>query len=290
MKIYNYIKLMRPKHWIKNFLIMVPLFFDLNLFVLPLLLRAIVGFVIFSMLSSVIYIINDINDMEGDRLHEEKRKRPLASGAVSVEEAIILIVVLIGIIIVLNICVCNSGWYYLLIYFCLNVAYSIKLKQIPLLDIVILVSGFLIRLLYGAALTSITISFWLCMTVMAASFYLGLGKRRNELRKNGGKAEKIRGVLKFYNAEFLDKNMYMCMGMAIMFYALWSGSAETIQKIGSDFQMWTVPLVIVIAMKYSLDIECGEYADPVEVISKDKWILLLGGFYVLVMLWVLYCR
>ena len=290
MKTYNYIKLMRPKHWIKNFLIMVPLFFDLTFFKWSLLLPAIGGFIIFSLLSSVIYIVNDINDIEGDRLDEEKRKRPLASGAVSIKEAIALVMILVGLIIFLSIIENNSGWIFLALYFVLNVAYSVKLKHIPLLDIVILASGFLIRLLYGAAITNITISFWLCMTVLALSFYLGLGKRRNELRKNGSEAEKIRGVLKFYNAEFLDKNMYMCMGMAIMFYALWTGAEETIQKMGSDTQMWTVPLAIIMAMKYSLDIECGEYADPVEVILKDKWLLLLGVVYVLVMVGILYYR
>lgn len=290
MKTYNYIKLMRPKHWIKNFLIMVPLFFDLTFFKWSLLLPAIGGFIIFSLLSSVIYIVNDINDIEGDRLDEEKRKRPLASGAVSIKEAIALVMILVGLIIFLSIIENNSGWIFLALYFVLNVAYSVKLKHIPLLDIVILASGFLIRLLYGAAITNITISFWLCMTVLALSFYLGLGKRRNELRKNGSEAEKIRGVLKFYNAEFLDKNMYMCMGMAIMFYALWTGAEETIQKMGSDTQMWTVPLAIIMAMKYSLDIECGEYADPVEVILKDKWLLLLGVVYALVMVGILYYR
>ena len=290
MKTYNYIKLMRPKHWIKNFLIMVPLFFDLTFFKWSLLLPAIGGFIIFSLLSSVIYIVNDINDIEGDRLDEEKRKRPLASGAVSIKEAVALVMILVGLIIFLSIIENNSGWIFLALYFVLNVAYSVKLKHIPLLDIVILASGFLIRLLYGAAITNITISFWLCMTVLALSFYLGLGKRRNELRKNGSEAEKIRGVLKFYNAEFLDKNMYMCMGMAIMFYALWTGAEETIRKMGSDTQMWTVPLAIIMAMKYSLDIECGEYADPVEVILKDKWLLLLGVVYVLVMVGILYYR
>ena len=290
MKTYNYIKLMRPKHWIKNFLIMVPLFFDLTFFKWSLLLPAIGGFIIFSLLSSVIYIVNDINDIEGDRLDEEKRKRPLASGAVSIKEAVALVMILVGLIIFLSIIENNSGWIFLALYFVLNVAYSVKLKHVPLLDIVILASGFFIRLLYGAAITNITISFWLCMTVLALSFYLGLGKRRNELRKNGSEAEKIRGVLKFYNAEFLDKNMYMCMGMAIMFYALWTGAEETIQKMGSDTQMWTVPLAIIMAMKYSLDIECGEYADPVEVILKDKWLLLLGVVYVLVMVGILYYR
>ncbi len=100
------------------------------------------------------------------------------------------------------------------------------MKNVALLDVVILVSGFLIRLLYGSAVTGISIFFWMCMTVIAASFYLGFGKRRNELLKNEEDAEKIRKVLKYYNKEFLDKNMYMCKSMAIIFYAMWLGQKQ----------------------------------------------------------------
>lgn len=291
MKVLNWIKLMRPKHYVKNLLVFVPLFFDLKLFISPLLMHSICGFIVFSLLSSVIYIINDINDIENDRQHEEKRHRQLASGAVTIKEAMILIWVLSVCIFALNKTILKGrGWRLLVLYFLLNLAYSAKLKQVPLLDIVILVSGFLIRLLYGASLTNIQVSFWLCMTVMAASFYFGLGKRRNELSRNGKDAEKIRGVLKFYSVEFLDKNMYMCMCMAIVYYALWSGASETVEKIGTDLQIWTVPLVIVMAMKYSLDIECSEYADPVEVIMKDCWMFILGGIYILFMFWILYVK
>ena len=256
---------------------------------LQLFIQNCFGFVIISLLASVIYIINDINDAEKDRMHEEKKNRPIAAGIISVKEASVLIVILLLCIIALqNYVGGGKSWYWLAVYFVLNLLYSLKLKNVALLDVVILVSGFLIRLLYGSAVTGISISFWMCMTVIAASFYLGFGKRRNELLKNEEDAEKIRKVLKYYNKEFLDKNMYMCMSMAIIFYAMWSGAETTIQRTGSGYQMWTVPLVIVIATKYSLNIEKEEYADPVEVILNDKILMLLGFAYAVCMFIILY--
>lgn len=285
-KIVTYIKLMRPKHYLKNGLILVPLFFDMNFFDATQLFRVLIGFFSFSFLSSSIYIINDINDVESDRQSEKKRIRPLAAGIVKTYEAIILATLLLIIVILLSLCIRGGEW--LFTYFVLNLAYSLKLKQVPILDVAILASGFLIRLLYGAAITGIPISFWLCMTVVAFSFYMGLGKRRNELQRSGDRAHEVRGVLKNYNSAFLDKNMYMCLGLAITFYALWSGADITIKKLGTDIQMWTVPIVILLAMKYSLNIEKGESGDPMEVILNDKWLIIIGVIYILILFGILY--
>lgn len=192
-KIIAYIKLMRPKHYLKNCLVLVPLFFDLNLQNISLLFKVLIGFISFSLLSSVVYIINDINDVESDRKSEKKKSRPIASGRVKISEALILALILMSMIVVLS---CSLGWkgcLWLLFYFVLNIAYSVKLKHMPIVDVTILASGFLIRLLYGAAITEIDISFWLCMTVVALSFYMGLGKRRNELIKAGDNAHEVRG-------------------------------------------------------------------------------------------------
>lgn len=282
------IKLMRPKHYFKNVLVFVPLFFGLGIFDWYPLGRGILGFVIFSLLSSVIYIINDLHDLESDRKSPAKKKRPLAAGTVTIRAAKVLLGILVLMIVLLNIPLGFTGSLWLALYFVLNLAYSVKLKQLPIVDVVILASGFLIRLLYGAAVTKISLSFWLCMTVVSFSFFMGLGKRRNELTGGGEEAHEVRSVLKYYNREFFDKNMYMCLGLAIAFYALWSGNAETIEKLGTNIQMWTVPVVIILAMKYSLDIEKGQTADPMEIIMNDRWLLVIGFFYVLLMWAVLY--
>lgn len=282
----SFVKLMRPKHYLKNGLIFVPLFFDLNFSNIELLENAILGFIVFSFLASIIYIINDLNDIESDRNSETKSKRPLASGIIKKQEAIVLAVILLLIIIIIAAFMDCKGIEWIILYFILNIAYSLKLKHLPIIDVAILASGFLLRLLYGAAITDISISFWLCITVISFSFYMGLGKRRGELSKNN--PEDVREVLKYYNTSFLDSNMYMCLGLAITFYALWAGDEKVVSKFGSDMQIWTVPIVMIIAMKYSLDIEKSGRGDPIEVILGDKWLILMVVIYAILMCAIIY--
>lgn len=286
-KIKAYIKLMRPKHYLKNGLIFVPLFFNRYIFDWNLSLKTLLGFVAFSFMSSVVYIINDINDMEADRKNEAKKGRPLASGTIKVHEAAILALVLFlasGFITY----AADAGIIWLLLYLVLNLAYSIRLKHVPIIDVTILAAGYLLRLIYGTAITDIKLSFWICMTAITFSLYMGLGKRRNELNKLGDDAYAARGVLKSYNSAFLDKNMYVCLGLAITFYALWTGDSKTVADLGTNLQIWTVPIVIILAMKYSLDIEKGDSGDPMEVILSDKWLIFIGILYVVALFIVLY--
>lgn len=279
----KYLKLIRVKHWIKNFLIFLPLIFSKNINIDNIKL-VILGFISFSLASSAIYIINDIKDKEKDSKHPTKKNRPIASGAISVNNALLVMVILllmtIGILIYLSL----DNYFislYIIGYILLNIMYSMKLKNIPLLDVTILALGFLIRVLYGGALINVEVSSWLFLTVLSISFYLGLGKRRNELKVQE-KVGNTRNVLKYYNKEFLDKNMYMCLCMTIIFYSLWC------QDLNYEYIMWTVPLVILICMKYSLNIESNSSGDPVEVVFKDKVLIVLGLVYALSLIIILY--
>lgn len=282
----NYIKLMRPKHYIKNFLVFLPLVFSGHFFDKNNILICLLGFACFSLLASSIYIINDIRDREKDRKHKTKCNRPIASGKISVKNAIIFDIFLITIIsLICFFCKFNLLSVCLVIlYFILNLIYSFGAKNIPILDVVILVSGFFIRVLFGATILNITVSNWLYLTVIAISFYLGLGKRRNEIIKNGSKSRK---VLEYYNKEFLDKNMYMCLTMTIVFYSLWTTDSTIVLK-NNNLLIWTVPIIIVIAMKYSMNIEGNSDGDPVEVIIKDKSLLGLGFLYIISLFVILY--
>lgn len=174
----------------------------------------------------------------------------------------------------------------LLLYLGLNLAYSFGLKDIPLVDITILTAGFLIRVLYGAVVTGITISDWLWLTVVAISFYFSLGKRRNELQRIGG--GETRAVLAFYTPNFLDKAMYMCLGLANTFYALWCMDARTTQLYGGVSLILTVPIVLLITLRYSMDVEGDSDGDPVEVLLHDKILLVLCGVYLAAMFVILY--
>lgn len=283
----HYLKLMRVHHYIKNFLVFAALVCSGQLFHLEKLASGISGFIAFCMASSVVYIINDIRDQEKDRKHPTKCKRPIAAGTVSVKGAWVLAAVLLLIAVVCNgIAFDLTATSLLVLYLVLNLAYSFGLKNIPIVDITILVAGFLIRILYGALVTEITISNWLYLTVIALSFYFALGKRRNEL-KHISEGE-TRQVLKAYPISFLDKSMGMCLTLANVFYALWSMDENTTSLYNSDSLVFTVPIVLLITMKYSLDIEGESDGDPVEVLLHDKVLLVLCVLYLAIMFMILY--
>ena len=285
----NRVKLMRPKHWLKNLLIFIPIVFSKQLLEIGAPVRAVGGFFAFSFLASAIYVLNDIRDVESDRQHEVKRNRPIASGEVGICDAYILAIVLVVAAFLLNYTVSTGtkALFLLLTYFAVNLAYSFGLKHIPFVDIALLVLGFLIRVLYGAAVIDGNVSHWVSLTVIALSFYLSLGKRRNELLKSNGQAV-TRRVLKFYSISFLDKFMYLCLSIAIVFYALWSADEEIILKFHTDKLIWTVPLVILLMMKYSADVESDSHGDPVDVITHDRILLLLAVIYGVIMLSLIY--
>lgn len=283
----KYLKLMRVHHYMKNILVFAVLACSGQFFNLKKLGMCFAAFVAFSMASSVIYIINDIRDRDKDRNHPTKCKRPIAAGTVTVKNACILAGVLFVIALVCNFLFYNIwSTVILFLYIALNFAYSFGLKNVPIADVVILVSGFLIRVLYGAVVTEISVSSWLYLTVIALSFFLALGKRRNELKQLGG--EDTRKVLKKYPLSFLDKNMWMSLALAIVFYALWSMDEKTLALYGSNYLVFTVPVVLVITMKYSLDIEGAYDGDPVEVFIHDKVLMILCALYFAFMFVILY--
>lgn len=283
----EYMKLIRIKHYTKNLLIFLPIIFSRNLWEVDLLTNVIIGFVLFCLTASIVYIFNDIKDVESDKLHPQKCKRPIASGKITKKQAFFMIIMLalatIGIALTKFankleiICI-------LLIYVGINIAYTIKLKKIPIVDIFILAMGFLIRVIFGATLISVQVSNWLYLTILSISFYMGMGKRRNEMIKVSDN-EETREVLKYYNKNFLNENMYMFLALAIVFYSLWC------VDMSNKFQyiMYTIPLIMFLAMQYSLVIEKGTHGDPVEVILENKKLvigILLSIALIIVLIYV----
>ena len=285
-KIKNYLKLMRVHHYIKNLLVFLPLIFSIQFFNKDLLINSIIGFISFSTLASVIYIINDIMDVESDRKHIKKKERPIASGQVKIGEAICLAIILLTITVLLNVYLKVNALaiIILVVYLVMNILYSSILKHLPIIDITILAFGFFLRVLYGAQIVDIAISNWLYITILSLSFYMGLGKRRNEYKKIGTKGRK---VLQYYNETFLTSNLYMFMGLGIVFYSLWSLDMTKTLTNGMNM-VWTIPLVLIICMKYSLDIESDSLGDPVDVILSDKILILLVILYCSIMFAILY--
>lgn len=265
--IKDYIKLIRPKHYLKNILIFLPLIFSGHFFNIELLKISSFGFFSFCMAASTIYIVNDIKDREKDKMHVIKKKRPIASGKISVKKAVVLSIITFIIAMFFQFLTQKIfGFIFVVLYVIMNIAYSFKLKDIPLIDISIIVIGFLIRVLYGAYLINVEVSNWLLLTVISISFYLALGKRRNEIKKNGSNSRK---VLKYYTVDFLDKNMYLSLTLALTFYSLWCNDNVNEKLI------WTVPLAIMTCMKYSMIVEDDSYGDPVDVILSNISLLIL---------------
>lgn len=276
----KYFKLLRVKNYIKNLLVLLPVLFGKRLFDVEILPNMIWSFVAFSAISSAVYIFNDLCDCKRDKNHPVKCKRPIASGEVSKKTASVLITVLIFICIVSNYLACglnNEAWALLLLYLIQNILYSLILKKAPIIDIAIIAFGFLIRVFYGSAISGVDVSKWLYLTIIAISFYIGFGKRRNELAM--AEKDETRPVLEHYNYNFLDKNMYVCSALTIVFYSLWTVSDTTTAHLGGNALVWTVPLVILICIAYSLSVEKSNVDDPVDILFENKFLLALIVIY-----------
>lgn len=276
-----FIRLLRPKHWIKNLLVFIPAFFGGRL----LLPGGMLAFVTMSLAASGVYAINDCHDAPQDRLHPDKCRRPVASGAVSQPMALTIaalcFIAAFALPPLLGMPLAASA--VLALYVAMNLSYSVLgFKNIPIIDVTIVAMGFVLRILYGAMMTDIAVSNWLLLTVLMGSYYMALGKRRNELRDV--KAD-TRAVLKAYTYAFLNQHMYLFLTLTIAFYSLWSVDATTVQNA-----VLSIPLVVVLAMRYNLDVEGNHSGDPIEVISRDRVFIALLALYGALMFALLYLQ
>lgn len=280
-----YVQMFRVKHYFKNGLVFLPLFFSRQLLDGSQFLRACSGAAAFCFMSSAVYIFNDLRDAEKDRQHSRKKYRPIASGAVSVLGAAVCMAAFVLLSIFLSVLTGNlRSLLPLLGYGVINILYSLGLKDKPLIDIVILAAGFTIRVVYGAMAVGVAVSDWMYLTVLAASFYMGLGKRRNELKREGNGGE-TRVVLKHYTYDFLDKNMYVNLALVNTFYALWT---MQMNEGSASHLILTVPIVTVLLMRYSLDVEGDSDGDPIEVILNDRVLISLAALYLACLVLLLY--
>lgn len=286
----EYLKLIRVKHWLKNLLVLFPIFFNMNIHKIKYSKVLLLAFIVFCFTSSIIYVFNDISDIEKDKLHPTKKLRPLASGKITKKNAVITLItisliniVLIGILYNIN----KSVLVIIIpaIYIIMNLLYSKVLKNIPIIDVSIIVTGFVLRVMYGGIVTNVTVSKYLYLMIIFGAYFLAFGKRRNEMIKNGTKSRKS---LKLYNKDFLDKNMYVMLSLAIVSYTLWCVDKETITRIGKDNIYWTIPIVILILEMYSLNIEKDSNGDPIEVILESKMLLVTIFIYFCIMTFMLY--
>lgn len=308
--LFKTLKLIRPKQWIKNFAIFAAIIFSGQLFDANLFWRVILGFFAFCAASSAIYIVNDIFDVEKDKIHPFKRFRPLANGDLSIQYAIFLAIVLFGTSIFIAKAV-SSGFIILILIYCmLQLSYSMFLKNLTVADILLLATGYMIRVYGGEVATGFHISVWLILTTVALSLFLAVGKRKSELtlisQMPGEKIATIRKTLSHYSESLLNVYASIFATSAFIFYSLFT-FLENPQglKIGfslllPDFlppylqRKWlmiTIVPVVYGLMRYLQDIyEKHEGESPEKVLLSDIpllstvviWtILVVGIIYVL---------
>jgi len=276
----QYIKLMRPKNWLKNVFVFVPISFALEFTDWGLLTTTIIAFTAFCLVSSAIYVFNDIFDAEKDAMHPIKHKRPVASGMIKKRNAWMFLLLLVfagfGVALFAGIIVMPFIAAYLLV----NIVYTIWLKHIPIFDCFCIASGFVLRVFTGGAAYGGGLSDWLFLTIAAMSLFMAFGKRRGELIKTDGSSTRV--VLSKYNMVFLNGLMFVCAGLSIVFYSLWAMSR------GSNI-IYTVPLIIFIVCKYLLLVcDDNSHGDPTTVITSDKTLLFACAAYAVITIVLLY--
>lgn len=281
---------MRPKQWIKNLVLFAPLVFSERLLVLSDLLRTFLAFFLFCLLAGAVYLINDISDRDRDRVHPEKRSRPVASGKLSVGIAAGAAVFLLLVSLIGGIWWFDSLFFLILsLYFVLNLFYSFWLKRIVIVDVMSIAGGFLLRAVAGAVSISVVISPWLILCTILLSLFLGFCKRRQELTGLAELASDHRGILSEYSTRFLDQMISIVTTATLMAYTFYTLSPEVEDKLGTGWLYLTVPFVLYgifryLYLVYRLDLG----GNPTRALLTDLPLLLAVTLWGLTVILILY--
>ncbi len=277
-------KTMRPRQWTKNGFVFFALIFDKQLFQLEAFLHTLAGFALFCLISSVVYIINDIADIEADRQHPEKKKRPLPSGKLPLGVAWGAALGLVLLVLPLGYLLAPAFAGVLASYLLLNLAYSKWLKHIPIVDVLVIAAGFVLRVHSGVTLIEVErFSPWLYVVTTLGSLYLGLGKRRAELNLLSQGAGSHRKVLEGYTIPLLDQYVTIISAATILAYSLYTFSAPNLPE--NHAMMLTIPFMVYIIFRYLYLIQVTHHAGaPEEVLLTDRPVqiaILMFGLTVL---------
>jgi len=262
--------MLRPYHWIKNTFVFAPMIFSGQFKHFSVCLRATFAFVCFCMVTSGIYIINDLFDRNEDQQHPVKKHRPIASGVISSNLATTLSIILITLGLMLGYFLKWPVVVTLLLYTVINIAYSLALKHIVILDVLIIAVGFVLRIIGGGLAISVVPSYWLILCTVMISIFLGFTKRRAELVSISTEKTNSRPALKNYSIAFLDQVISMVTGATIIAYALYTVDTHTQRVLGTRAMLITFPFVIYGIFRYIYliyHLEQGE--DPVETLIND---------------------
>lgn len=280
---------LRPQQWVKNFVLFAGLIFSQNLDKPELILKSVAGFALFCLLSSSVYIFNDIMDIDSDRKHPLKSARPIASGKISIPTATMLFVIFaliaLGLSFLLNPVFALTA----LSYFVLNLLYSVYLKNVVIIDVMCIAAGFVIRAVAGAVIIGVEISAWLVVCTILLALFLGFGKRRHELWLLENQATDHRKILSEYSPYFLDQMISVVTASTVIAYTFYTLSSEVETKLGTKHMDLTIPFVLYGVFRYLYLIHQKEGGgSPTRMLLTDKPILANIILWLLAVILIVY--
>lgn len=271
-----YIKLLRPKDWAKNLFLFIPLFFAGEFTNVDKILEILLGFVAFSFIASSIYIMNDYRDIEDDRKHPKKCKRPLASGEVSKPAAVVICIILIVAGAALAWYIRDKFAFVLGIYFVINFCYSFGMKNIPILDIILLAAGFVLRVKAGSVIAIIPLSEWIIIMVFLLALFMAIGKRRDDVILKINSGVDMRKSIKGYNLELLNTLLALICAVIIVSYFMYTMSEETMARMGTHRLYYTCLFVMAGIMRYlQIIFVVADSGSPTKILYKDRFIQIV---------------
>jgi len=282
IQLSDYIRLLRPKEWIKNLFLFIPLFFAGEFTDINKIIDLCIGFISYSLVASAIYIINDYRDIESDRLHPTKKFRPLASGKISKSLAILTMFLVLFLGFYIAYLLKAKFLFILSLYFILNLLYSFGLKNISILDILIVSSGFVFRIKSGGAITSINVTTWLVIMVFLLALFMAIAKRRDDILIKVKSGVDIRKSIKGYNLEFLNFSLVLITSVTLVAYLMYTVSPEVLLRHNNYRLYYTCIFVIAGIMRYlQLTFVENNTASPTRILFEDRFIQLT------IILWIL---
>lgn len=275
MTLKNILITIRPKQWIKNTVVFAALIFSQNLFKLEYLKKSLWAFFIFCGISSSIYILNDIIDIKEDQKHPLKSKRPIASGQLKINFAILVSLILALLSLILAFYLNYYLGLIIFAYFILQVTYSRYLKHIVIIEALVIALGFVLRALAGAVVIKVVFSYWLLICTLLLALFLGFGKRRHELVLLNNTAGEHRQILREYSPYLLDQMIGVVTASTLIIYILYTTSSDVIERFGTTNLVYTSPFVLYGIFRYLYLIHKKEKGgSPTQTLLTDKPLLL----------------
>ena len=275
MKLKDILSVMRPEQWVKNLVLFAGVIFSENLQDLNIFLKVSIAFVLFCLLSSAGYVINDILDFKQDRQHPVKANRPIASGRLRRSQGIYLACFLVVVSLASSYVINVNFFIVALAYLWLNICYSLFLKHIVIIDVMVIAVGFVLRAVAGAVVINVDISSWLIVCTILLALFLGLGKRRHEIVLLERKADAHRRILTEYSLGFLDQMIAVVTSSTVVAYAFYTLSPEIVQKLGTRYMALTIPFVLYGIFRYLYLIhQKEEGGSPAKALLTDRPIII----------------